>query len=248
MKYEIKQVDEAKGIVRITTADERWYHAEDEDIFYGSSTWICGYLPKETPFYKWLASKGWDDAEAIKMSRGNSGSKTHNGCEILMKGKELKIDDSVKNNKGELEELSTEEWEAIMSFRDWFKETNPKVLKVETIVISRLHRYAGTLDILCEIDGQLWVIDLKTSQYIWDEHKIQLSSYKQGVIECFPEHKDKDIKLGILQLGYKRNKKKFKFTEIEDNFDLFLAVKKIWFEKCKNIKPLQKDYPLKLSL
>ena len=29
MKYEIKKVDEAKGIIQITTVDERWYVKED---------------------------------------------------------------------------------------------------------------------------------------------------------------------------------------------------------------------------
>ena len=37
-------------------------------------------------------------------------------------------------------------------------------------------------------------------------------------------------------------------TEIKDKFDLFLASKKIWAEETAGAAPLQRDYPLVLSL
>src|SRR5205085_7684493 len=56
-------------------------------------------------------------------------------------------------------------------------------------------------------------------------------------------------RLGILQVGYKRNKnQKYKLTEITDKFPLFLAAKLIWANECEGVAPLQKDYPLLVSL
>jgi hypothetical protein len=54
--------------------------------------------------------------------------------------------------------------------------------------------------------------------------------------------------LGILQVGYKRNKNGFKFTEVEDQYPLFLATREIWKKETSGQRPLQKDYPLEISL
>jgi hypothetical protein len=73
MKKEIREVKD--GIVQITTVDERWYvkALKDEEgilkvVFVPSITWIAGHYPKGIAFYKWLAGKGWDEAEALKQS------------------------------------------------------------------------------------------------------------------------------------------------------------------------------------
>jgi hypothetical protein len=72
MKKLIRNVDEKRGIVQITTYDERWYAHEVKDpitgiptvIFVPSVTWVAESYPKGIGFYKWLADKGWDEAEA----------------------------------------------------------------------------------------------------------------------------------------------------------------------------------------
>ena len=40
----------------------------------------------------------------------------------------------------------------------------------------------------------------------------------------------------------------YKFTEVEDQFPLFLAAKQIWAKETKGQVPHQKDYPLKITL
>lgn len=49
--------------------------------------------------------------------------------------------------------------EAWMRYRE---ERQLVVLLCEHRIVSRRHRVAGTLDLLCEIDGQGWLIDYKT--------------------------------------------------------------------------------------
>jgi hypothetical protein len=58
----------------------------------------------------------------------------------------------------------------------------------------------------------------------------------------------KDFKLAVLQIGYKRNKAGWKFTEVEDKFHLFLATWGIWANETAGQKPLQRDYPLSLQV
>jgi len=241
MKIEIRETKE-NGIVQVTTLDERWYHILDKDEFYPSSTWICGYYPKGIPFYKWLAEKGWDEAEAIKVAAGNKGSRIHHAIECLTKGTVLSMTDVLPDSEGEQKEFSVEEWEAVMSFVSWWKETKPVLVCQEQVVVNHEEKYAGTLDLVVKIDGEPFIVDIKTGQNVWREHELQISSYKHAYTGAIAP------RMAILQIGFKRNKKGFKFTEIDDCFDLFLAAKQIWKAENENVQPKQKDYPITLSL
>ena len=85
MKKKIIQLDNEKKVWRITTTDERWYAIENQNKetglpefnFLPSVTWISSFYPKGIAFYKWLANKGWDESEALKIAAGDKGSKVH---------------------------------------------------------------------------------------------------------------------------------------------------------------------------
>ncbi len=246
MKIETKKIilKDGKEVAQITTMDERWYleSVKDKEVYYPSSSWISSYYPKGIAYYKWLANKGWDEAEELKSLAGERGSKIHQAIDLLIKGQELKIDDKFENyDKGTQEELTPDEWEAVMSFVEWNKVAKPEYLANEYTVINRKDNYAGTVDIKAKIRDKLYIIDIKTSQYIWPSHKIQTSSYKHA-------DGDKDINLAILQVGYRLNKNKYKFTDIEDKYDLFLSARKIWEEENKDVAPKQREFPTTLKL
>jgi len=247
-------------ILQITTVDERWYVKEVDkvNIFVPSVTWITGFYPKGVEFYKWLASKGWDESIAIRDAAGSRGSKVHYAVDDLIKGNEVKMTDKYFNPKTEQpEELEVDEYQCLMSFVAWCEEYNPEFIFSEVTFFT--DKFAGTIDCICKIKNkktgldEFYLVDWKTSKSIWPSMQLQLSAYKKGALNI-PEINSKvdmsNIKLAILQLGYTRNKKGFKFTEIEDNYKLFEASYEIWKSECENIVPLQKDYPtsLKLSL
>jgi hypothetical protein len=253
MKIEIRKVDEAKGIVQITTTDERWYQSGEK--FYPSSSWIADYYPKGIGYYKWLANKGWDEAEAIKNAAGEKGSKVHKAIEDLLKGRELEMDDKYWNDTLKTaEELTPEEWHCIMTFKEWYEDFKPdQVLATEISAINTRHGYGGTIDFVCIKGTTVYVIDFKTSANIWKSHELQLASYGKllGYTELHKQYPKKidGLKLAILQLGYTKNKtKQYKLTEIEDKFDLFLHAKAMWEEENKDKQPAQKNYPLTIRL
>ena len=255
MKYEIRTVIEERGLLQVTTMDERWYTergpAGSVPQYFPSSTWIAGCYPKGIEYMKWLASKGWNEAEAAKNAGGARGSKAHKGCEMLLDGQEIRYNTKITNRDGYEEELTTEEYRCLMSFADWFKETNvEKVFLVEKSGINPVEGYGGTIDLVCVINGVVWIIDFKTSAYIWKEYELQLSSYKHLLPYILPELgiDYEKVKIGILQLGYTKNRKGFKFTELEDKFALFMHAKAIWAEENSEALPAQKDYPLTLKL
>lgn len=270
MKKEIRVADDDRNLIQVTTYDERWYAKPAEDSktklptfkFVPSVTWVASFYPKGTFFYKWLAEKGWDEAEAIKQAAGNKGSKVHLAVADIMLGKEVRIDSKYPNrDKGYDEELTLEEIDCIISYQTWLKETQEthdvEVVAFETAIFSDKHNYAGTIDFIAKLtdkktgDIQYWLIDFKTGQSIWFESEMQISAYRESIIngengfQKLPP--DADLKLAILQLGYRMNKKRFKFTPITPCFDMFLVSQKIWEREAGKQTVHQKDYPVVIS-
>lgn len=252
MKIEKRQVKDK--VLQITTSDERWYLNEETGIYRPSVTWIASFYPKGVGFYKWLSEHGWDESEVIKREAGERGSKVHQAIDILIKGGEVKIDDKfINNTTGVAEELTPEEYYCVVTFKEWVDEVKPKFIANEYIIEKDqcdddaeddLNKgYAGTVDIKCEIDGQLWIVDIKTSANIWDSHIVQINMYKDA-----DEDREK-LKIAILQVGYTKNKtKQYKFTEVEDVPEIVRSCRAIWKREAGKIVPKQKDYPLSLKL
>jgi hypothetical protein len=239
------------GIVQITTVDERWYAKSVNDAvtnlpiwtYVPSVTWIVGFYPKGIGFYKWLAEKGWDEAEAIKEAAGDRGSKVHAALTDLLDGKTVAMDAQCLNPSTEqLEPLSLEEYDAILSFARWHERVKPVLVARDVTVWNDQEGYAGTVDFVCTINGQLWIVDFKTSQSVWPSHELQLTGYKHA------DHDWGAANLAVLQLGYKRNKDGFKWNPVNDDWLSFLSTKVIWARETAGQKPAQRDYPVQVSL
>lgn len=210
MKKVIRTVDSKRGILQCTLTDERWYLKSSEDPTTGlpvykavpSSTWIASFYPKGTEYYRWLADRGWDEAEAIKQEAGDKGSAVHAAIEMILNGEEFRIDTKVpdKSRSTELEavyrELTFEELLCVNSFIDWRNDVQLdyviESLATETTVFSETHNFAGTVDWVlrltpkpeCKNPLKLsgptpYVVDFKTSKAIYRAHEIQVSSYRE---------------------------------------------------------------------
>ena len=127
-------------LFRSTTSDERVYSFPTKDSKTGlpvykykpSTTYILavGY-PKGFYFNEWLKKVG-NEAEAIKTLAGERGSKIHQGVEMLLMGEKVKHDEKLTNpTNGKLEEITAEEYFAIISFgRFWEKLKEKSVVRV----------------------------------------------------------------------------------------------------------------------
>jgi len=257
MKKEIKEIitlDNQK-VCRITTEDERFYGRETKNPetgvpeieWFPSVTWIKGYYYTSPYLVKWIADKGLSEAERIKKEAGTKGDRVHQATEDIDKGLEIKIDDNYPNKEtGEMEELTADEIEAIMSYRDYIDVARPELVANEMTVFGK--NYAGTLDRIFRIDGQIWIIELKASKSIWKDMILQISSYSHAEIDYkalgIADEEWKNRKLAILQIGYSKNKNRYKLTEVEDRYDLFEIAYRVWAEENPDAKPKQRDFPL----
>jgi hypothetical protein len=152
-----------------------------------------------------------------------------------------------------MEELTLEEVDGIKSFVDWKTNNEPKHIAWDLTVFSEKFGYAGTIDYICKIDDQIWLVDFKTSSQVWSEYELQVSAYKQALVEMQGRGEFSNIgdmstaKLAILQVGYAKNKAGYKWNEVDDQFPLFLAARQIWSKECEGQEPKKRDYPIVLS-
>jgi hypothetical protein len=129
---------------------------------------------------------------------------------------------------------------SVEQFMSWVSVYNVKFLCSEQMIYSKEHRYTGTLDFICNIDGKLYVGDLKTSKGIYNEYFIQTAAYRHARNEEFPEEKfegqiiirvgkDGDFERGIMkdESMYRRM------------FDGFIAAKGLWetLKRLEEFKP-----------
>ena len=70
---------------------------------------------------------------------------------------------------------------AIEAFREWYREHPLRLLDpehdIERRVFDLKNGYAGTLDIIAEVQGKVSVIDVKTSTTIQSGHSLQTAAY-----------------------------------------------------------------------
>lgn len=260
MKKIFTIVDEKRGLMQVTTDDERFYIKESKDpetglpcfVYLPSATWITKYVPKGYGFEKWLGDKGWDVAQEIKMDRGKYGTRVHAAIEMLVNGEEVAMSDPFKDPYGEraeMEALTFEEYHAVWTFQEWWKEFTAEheveVIETEFALWSWKLGFAGTVDLLAKVDGVYTIMDWKTSKSVYLGHKAQISAYRKEMVNQLGTE---EVNMAILQIGYDKNKKGFKYTEIEDCWGEFQAAHTFWKKENDGSKPYQKDYPLKLSL
>lgn len=76
---------------------------------------------------------------------------------------------------------------AAEAFLAWEQENKPKTLFTEVTIISRTHGYAGKLDRIAEINGEVILMDYKTSKGVYKEFALQMAAYRYGDFIAWPD-------------------------------------------------------------
>lgn len=255
MKIEHRTVRD--NLVCITSLDERYYKIGNEERgesvkYMPSVTWVLDYFPKDKFFTQWLKANG-EESDNIRDAAADRGNVIHNAITHIEHGNELRVD-TLLNGRDGVRQMTGDEIEAVMSYLDWKKESGMKLVLADETIVSDDLGVAGTLDLLMEDEEAYWLIDIKTGKTIVPSYHSQVAVYKQGILENTPEglvlKKGKPIKLAILQVGYTLNKKKFKFTEVEDEMEALLDFKMahhFWKRANEGKQPKQYQYPMILA-
>ena len=185
-----KLVETDPDLRQITLPDARYYQ-RSPGIYYPSVTTILGFFPKGSFFETWLKDSG-HNADIIMRRAGDEGTQVHNAIEDILRGNEVRWIDS----NGHVN-YNTHVWRMILSFYEFWTTYKPNLILSEEFMFSDEHKYSGTLDLLVELNGQKWIIDIKTSTAIHTSHFLQMSAYVKAYEERFSQKIDRT---GILWL------------------------------------------------
>lgn len=135
--------------------------------------------PKWEEVKKITKKADWD--KLVDASKGASTRKADKAKDI---GHQVHawIEGYITNQELELPE-DQQVVDCIRQFLKWNKERKPEWLASEAIVASMNHRFAGTVDALCILDGKMTVLDFKTSNQISDDYALQLAGYQIALEE-----------------------------------------------------------------
>lgn len=236
---------------QITFLDTRFYKRKDE--FYPSVTFILSYIPKNKLFIDWIREKG-EDSEIIVREAAHKGKQVHGAIEDLLKGKEI----NWIRESGEAS-YSLEVWQMILRFVEFWKIHQPKLEFSEIHIFSDKHGFAGTVDLVVEMFGEKWLLDIKTSNYIAPVYNYQLAAYNVAFNETF----DTPItRRGILWLkantrkedktGKKIQGKAWQLIEstksLDDDFKSFQLFHEVFKHECPVDKPYSELLPTTIRL
>jgi hypothetical protein len=79
--------------------------------------------------------------------------------------------------RGDAPELTDENRPSAEAYVRFLEDYQPKLVSVEHSVINRKYGYGGSYDLICRLDGALWLIDAKTSKGIYSGTALQLAAY-----------------------------------------------------------------------
>lgn len=113
--------------------------------------------------------------EIEKDEAAKFGSEIHDWCERYIKAK-LKIKGYTTPEMPE----SREALNGVTAFLDWEKEHKVKFVSSERVVYSKKHDYIGKMDIEAYVDGDLCLVDLKSSNGLYNPVRMQTAAYLKG--------------------------------------------------------------------
>jgi len=228
---------------QITLPDSRYYRRNGQ--YYPSVTYVLGYYPKGKHFEEWLKNMG-RSADYIVRKAADDGTKVHEMAESYLNGEEVSF-----LNQYSTPQYDPDIWLMFLRFVEFWETYNPKLIETEVHLFSDELKVAGTCDLVCEIDGKIWLLDLKTSNYIQTTYEIQTAVYGQCYEECYGKKIDN---YGILWL--KSSKRKLNVEKMsgkgwevvlptrtfEENIDIFKTVRRLFDLENPNDSPIFTEF------
>jgi hypothetical protein len=193
------------------------------------------------------------NADLIMRRAGKEGTQVHEAAEQLILGNEVTWMDDYGRAK-----YSQLVWEMILKFHDFWTTHKPELISAEEFVWSDKHKYAGTADIVCKMNGEIWLLDIKTSNSVHKSFDLQLASYAKALEESKNQKIDRTgiIWLKAQSRGPSKQKnviqgkgwKVLQIDKIEENFELFQLIYRLYGLEHPVVEPIYNSYPTTLKL
>jgi hypothetical protein len=251
----MNQIFHNPEIKQINYLDNRFY-TKDEIHFFPSVTTVLEVFPKGFGFEQWLKDVG-GNAKDIMERAGKQGTVVHGGTEEMDRGGILKwADETGKAN------YTLKEWEMLLKYQNFRKVVTCELIANEMKLCSEGLKLGGTLDRVFKIAGELYLVDIKSSNYLHKSYELQMAAYAMMWNEINPDNPivhtavlwlNSNVRTAKVDLEAKTFQGvgwqlKLFDRHYTDAWKVFEHVHKIWLEENPNYKPLNKIYPDTISL
>lgn len=189
-----------------------------EDGFWSPTTILD--IARKRNIEDWQDRVGWEEAEKVRNEKAERGSRVHQWISDYLNG--------YHPDAQEDEKPYTD------AFLNWLPENEHFTLRLsEGFVRSERYGYAGTVDLVCDLGDEPWIIDFKTGSP-QTSHGLQLKAYQQAYYEMTGVK----CRMAGLYLGT-GTKKGWRIKEYTEPFYVFKAHKDIfdWQIRKNPIKP-----------
>ena len=234
---------------QITLPDSRYYRRNGE--YYPSVTYVLSYYPKGKFFEDWLKKVGYA-SEHIVQKAAEEGTAVHEMVESYLNGEELNF-----LSPSGYPQYNPDVWQMFLRFVEFWETFKPTLIETEVHIFSDILKVAGTCDLIIELDGARWLLDIKTSNQIQSTYELQTAVYGQCYEECYGKKIDK---YGIIWLKSTKRKategklqgKGWEIIESErthaENLDIFKTVKKLFDLENPSHSPIFTEFKTKIQL
>ena len=112
---------------------------------------------------------------------------------------------------------------AFVAFLEWVDTVQLEVMETEQRVLGDF--YAGTLDIKAKINGNITILDLKTSKAIYPEYRYQIAAYRATQTDA--------VACGVLRLDKATGLPEYKDTSktYEQDFNVFMHMLRLFYAR-----------------
>lgn len=142
---------------------------EHEGSWYPRVTSILSIKSKPALYAYYASMPSYKAADLATNRSAEEGSAVHAAVEAILKGQEPEVSPALEPS--------------VAAFREFIGNNLIHPLKIEERIVSRQHKYAGTIDVLAEVNGVVGVLDIKTSQAIYRDYGMQTAAYVQALSE-----------------------------------------------------------------
>ncbi len=139
--------------------------------WYPRVTKICDVKSKPALYYFYAQAPDFKSATEQKQKAASEGKIVHEIIESFISHRPIIVPEDFSGFKKAFEEFLKNY--SFFSKHEW----------IEKKVRHPFHRYAGTFDILGEIDGHFALIDIKTAQSVYDDYRLQTAAYFYALTE-----------------------------------------------------------------
>jgi L-rhamnose mutarotase len=195
------------------------------------------------------ARVGEEEAEAHMVAAQERGTRVHTACETWL----ANGNDAIK--AAITADLRLGEEQYLGGFINWWETFNPILIASEKFLINKTLRYAGRTDLVVILDGQLWIVDIKTGM-TRVKHGLQVKFYAEALKDMVMRNlvdveglSTKNIRMGGLYLdakracGYRYFKSEYGMLEYKESLSAIKAHLTVyrWWAKKEPVKSPERE-------